>query len=81
MLLRPTLGPRPGVHSFAGVRHGSWPRCMSRVSTGSEGGEAPEPEGAAGARGRQEAQGCLGNIELSSWAALDTGNEAKTKCV
>lgn len=60
---------------------GAGPRSMSKVSTGSDGGEALEPEGEAGARGRQEAQGWWENIELSSWAALDTGKEAKTKCV
>lgn len=30
---------------------------------------------------RQEAQGLCGNAQLSSWAALDMGNEGKTKCV
>lgn len=30
---------------------------------------------------KQKTQGWLGNTELSSWAALDTGNEAKAKAL
>lgn len=60
---------------------GAGPGKKSRISTGRDGwwplGQKEQRE----QEGRQKSQDWLENTESSSWAALDTGNEARAQCI